>query len=103
MEAMYSFEARGVDALITLGTHGSMCNAFGRYLFVPAQKVETVDTTGAGDSFIGALCSCLSRDVDMKEAMEFATRVAALTVTRRGAQTSIPYKTEVENYFKEEN
>ena len=39
----------------------------------------------------------------MKEAMEFATRVAALTVTRRGAQTSIPYKTEVENYFKEEN
>ena len=103
MEAMHSFEARGVDALITLRTHGSMCNAFGRYLFVPAQKVETVDTTGAGDSFIGALCSCLSRDVDMKEAMEFATRVAALTVTRRGAQTSIPYKTEVENYFKEEN
>ena len=56
MEALLSFEARGVDALITLGTHGSMCNAFGRYLFVPAQKVETVDTTGAGDSFIGALC-----------------------------------------------
>lgn len=103
MEAMHSFEARGVDALITLGTHGSMCNAFGRYLFVPAQKVETVDTTGAGDSFIGALCSCLSRDVDMKEAMEFATRVAALTVTRRGAQASIPYKKEVEHYFKEEN
>ena len=103
MEALLSFEARGVDALITLGTHGSMCNAFGRYLFVPAQKVETVDTTGAGDSFIGALCSCLSRDVDMKEAMEFATRVAALTVTRRGAQASIPYKKEVEHYFKEEN
>lgn len=103
MEAMHSFEARGVDALITLGMHGSMCNAFGRYLFVPAQKVETVDTTGAGDSFIGALCSCLSRDVDMKEAMEFAARVAALTVTRIGAQAAIPYKKEVEHYFKEEN
>ena len=38
MEALLSFEARGVDALITLGTHGSMCNAFGRYLFVPAQR-----------------------------------------------------------------
>ena len=39
----------------------------------------------------------------MKEAMEFATRVAALTVTRIGAQASIPYKEEVEQYFKEEN
>lgn len=102
MEAMHSFEAKGVAAIITLGTHGSMSNAFGRYLFVPAQRVETVDTTGAGDSFIGALCSCLSRDMDMKEAMEFATQVAALTVTRIGAQASIPYKEEVEQYFKEE-
>lgn len=103
MEAMHTFEKRGVSAIITLGTHGSMSNAFHQTLFVPACKVKTVDTTGAGDSFIGALCSCLAKDIPMPEAMEFATRVAAITVTRKGAQSSIPYKEEVESYFKEEN
>lgn len=103
MEAMNAFERRKVSAIITLGTYGSMSNAFGETLFVPARKVETVDTTGAGDSFIGALCSSLSKGMTMKESMEFATKVAAITVTRKGAQGSIPYKEEVDPYFEEEN
>lgn len=102
IEALHIFEKKGVEAIITLGTHGSISNFQKNPVFVKAKKVETIDTTAAGDSYIGAVCSFLAEGKDMKEALEFATKVAAITVTRKGAQVSIPYKEEVEEYFKED-
>lgn len=102
MQALKAFEKRGARAIITLGAHGSITNMEDTPVFVDSKKVETVDTTGAGDSYIGALCACLAKDMSVRDALEFSTRVAAVTVTRRGAQVSIPYTEEVEAYFKEE-
>lgn len=101
-KAIQCFNEKGVDVIITLGTHGSIAKFKEEVLFVASRDVETVDTTGAGDSYIGALCSCLAADQDILSSLQFSTKVAALTVTRRGAQHSIPYKKEVEDYFKEE-
>lgn len=103
IKGLQAFENRGAKAIITLGAHGSITNMEDTPVFVDSRKVETVDTTGAGDSYIGALCACLAKDMPVKEALEFSTKVAAITVTRRGAQVSIPYIEEVESYFKEEN
>lgn len=100
--ALQAFAEKKVAALITLGTSGSITNLYGEVIYVPSHKVETLDTTGAGDSYIGALCACLAEDSAIDQALEFATKVAAITVTRKGAQVSIPYKDEVDDYFKED-
>ncbi|CCO07914.1 ribokinase [Desulforamulus hydrothermalis] len=63
---------------------------------VAAFKVQPVDTTAAGDAFIGGLSIALAEDLGMQEAVVFASAVAALSVTREGAQTSLPYRHEVE-------
>ncbi|PFG39607.1 ribokinase [Georgenia soli] len=62
---------------------------------VPAVRVEAVDTTGAGDSFVGALAVELAAGAGLAQAVGLATRVAAVAVTRRGAQTSFPTLEEV--------
>lgn len=102
MEALHKFASRNIKAIITLGSKGSITNVEAEPIFVASKKVETVDTTGAGDSYIGALCACLAKGTDIQEALEFATKVAAITVTRRGAQLSIPEYQEVLSYFEEE-
>ncbi|GAA4287996.1 ribokinase [Georgenia daeguensis] len=63
---------------------------------VPALRVEAVDTTGAGDSFVGALAVELAAGATLERAVRLATRVAAVAVTRRGAQTSFPTLEELE-------
>jgi ribokinase len=61
-----------------------------------ARQVEAVDTTAAGDCFNGALAVALSEGASVVEAIHFATTAAAISVTRLGAQASIPTRTEVE-------
>lgn len=100
--ALDEFAKRNTEAIITLGTNGSISNYHGEQIFVRAYKVKTEDTTAAGDSFIGAVCSYLAQGKEMKEALHFATKVAGITVTRKGAQISIPYMEEVEDFFKED-
>ncbi len=58
-------------------------------------KVVAIDTTAAGDSFSGALCVGLSEGKSILDSVKAAARVAALTVTRMGAQSSIPYRNEI--------
>jgi ribokinase len=67
-----------------------------------AYHVNIVDSTAAGDAYIGALISRMIENDDFKNCMNYASRVAALTITKVGAQQSIPYKNEVEDYFKKE-
>ena len=65
--------------------------------FVPAYKVEAVDTTAAGDTFIGALSSVLMPDFsNLAAAVRFANRASSLAVQKLGAQPSIPTKEAIE-------
>ena len=85
--------------VVTLGSRGSYAldarAADARELRVEARRVDAVDTTAAGDTFIGALAAGLADGRDLAEAMAFGTAAAAITVTRVGAQQSIPTLDEV--------
>ncbi len=88
--------ARGVDnVVITLGSQGALIKEGKEYHFVEAYKVETLDTTAAGDSFCGSVCVGLSEGRSILDSVKLAARAAALTVTRMGAQSSIPYRSEL--------
>lgn len=90
------------ELIVTLGSQGSLhLNKKGSTLH-SAYKVNVVDTTAAGDSFIGGLVKNIQDD-NLDEAIEFATKVSAITVTRKGAQISIPTIEEVENFKGEKN
>ena len=89
--------SKGVEnVVITLGSKGAFIKERGAYHQVPALKVKAVDATAAGDTFCGAVCVALAEDEGITEAVEFACRAAAVTVTRMGAQSSLPYRKEVE-------
>ncbi len=79
------------------GAPDSMKNI--RAEWVPAFKVEPVDTVGAGDCFNGAFAVALMEGRDPWEAARFASAMAAISVTRRGAQASMPTRAEVENFL----
>lgn len=96
-KAAKAISDKGVEnVIITLGAKGSLVKEKDKYYQVDAYEVETVDTTAAGDTFNGALCVALSEGKELKEAVEFAAKAAALSVTRMGAQSSIPYRKEVD-------
>lgn len=82
----------GVDkVVVTLGSKGAATLHEGKLTLVPSQKVKAVDTTAAGDTFCGALCVALQQKRDMLQAIAFASQAAAISVTRMGAQQSIPF------------
>lgn len=88
--------AKGVDLLvITLGSKGSLIKENGKYIEVPVEKINAVDSTAAGDTFCGALCVALSEEQSILAAVEFANKAAGITVTREGAQAAIPYRKEL--------
>lgn len=96
LTALHQLQQLGVGSVVvTLGQRGAMTLVDGQPLMVPSVKVEAVDTTAAGDTFCGALCVRLSQGCTLPQAMRFACRAAALTVTRMGAQQSIPRLREV--------
>lgn len=87
---------KGVDnVVITMGAQGAFIKEKDQYYTVDAVKVSAIDTTAAGDSFSGTLCVGLSEGKSILESVKMAARVAALTVTRMGAQSSIPYRNEL--------
>lgn len=85
------------DLIVTLGSKGSLHLNREVCEFHSAYKVKAIDTTAAGDSFIGGLVRELKGN-NLSEAIEFATKVSAIAVTKKGAQTSIPTIEEVENF-----
>ena len=88
--------AKGVDiVVITLGSQGALIKEHNEYHFVEAYQVDTVDTTAAGDTFCGSVCVGLAEGKSILESVQMAARAAALTVTRMGAQGSIPYRSEL--------
>jgi ribokinase len=96
VQAADIISARGVDnVVITLGQQGALIKEHDLYHFVEAHKVESVDTTAAGDTFCGAVCVGLSEGMSIVDSVKLAAKAAALTVTRMGAQSSIPYRSEL--------
>lgn len=94
------------DVIVTLGGNGVYISSEKNGSFIiPANKVDVVDTTAAGDAFTAAMAIVLAEGKDLKTAIEFANAVAAIVVTRKGAQFSIPELKEVLEYInlKEEN
>ena len=88
---------RGVEnVVITLGSKGAFIKENGAYHKVPAIKVKAVDATAAGDTFCGAICVALAENKSILDAVEFANKCASVTVTRMGAQSSLPYRSEIE-------
>ena len=96
---LLEYAGRGV--VIKMGAAGSL--AVNREIeeYVEAIPVEVVDTTAAGDAFCGALAVGLAGDMPLAEAARFANVVGAITVTRLGAQPSIPTRLEVERFVAE--
>ncbi|MEF9991552.1 MAG: ribokinase [Romboutsia sp.] len=82
---------KGVKELIvTLGSKGSLYINKNTQIFKGSYKVEAVDTTAAGDSYTGALSVAFANSKGIKESMEFASKVGALSVTKEGSQSSLP-------------
>ncbi len=79
------------NIIVTLGEKGSMLvNSEGHHLVEP-HKVKAIDTTAAGDSYLGALVSKLAKDTPILEAMAFASKCSSITVTRKGAIVALPH------------
>jgi sulfofructose kinase len=76
-------------AAMTLGSHGALARAEGRYFYAPGYVVDCVDTTGAGDVFHGAFCYAVLQGMPMLEALEFSNAMAALNCTALGARSGI--------------
>lgn len=83
------------SAIITLGEKGSIAFDGEKIHRQNAVKANAVDTTAAGDCYIGALVTALCEDKPLTEAMAFAAKAAAIAVTRHGAQPSLPFKSEM--------
>jgi len=92
-------EAQAIGDLVfplqvtTLGAQGCCINGDIR---IPACKVPVVDTTGAGDTFNGALAVCLAEGMSLPDACRYASAASGLSVTKPGVLDAIPYRNEVE-------
>lgn len=96
-KAASRLRAQGVErVLITLGPRGVFLSHAAGDEFVPGLQVQTIDTTAAGDVFNGALAVALSEGHSLLEAVHFANTAAALSVTVRGAQRSVPLRRDID-------
>jgi ribokinase len=95
------FLKKGVKfVIITLGERGAALVSDTNFEIIPAYKVNAIDTTAAGDSFIGAVCSKLQEEdiiefSSIQKAIKFANKVSSIVVQRQGAQPSLPYLNEI--------
>jgi ribokinase len=102
VEAAERLLQKGIGTVIvTLGQQGSVLVNQNERIFQPAFKVKAVDTTAAGDTFVGVFAASMLDGKSSREALKFATAAAGLTVTRKGAQPSIPDYKEVCEFVKQ--
>lgn len=90
------------SVLITLGSRGVWLSEQGHGQRIPGFRVEAVDTIAAGDTFNGALITALIEQRPMAEAVRFAHAAAAIAVTRRGAQPSVPWRDEIDSFLQQQ-
>jgi len=85
------------NVIITLGSKGAYLHTGDYKEIIPAPSVKAIDTTAAGDCFNGALAVALSESMTLRNAVIFAIQAASVSVTKMGAQASLPYLKEVSN------
>lgn len=99
-EAAQFLLAKGVqNVIVTLGAKGCLWVSRDGARRFPSRRVEAVDTTAAGDAFNGALAHFLAQGASIADAIPRASAFAALSVTRRGAQESMPSREEFEDFY----
>lgn len=99
-EAALKLNGKGIETVIlTLGASGALVLHEQKFTHIRALPVTAVDTTAAGDVFNGALAVAISEGRDILAATEFACNAAAIAVTRLGAQSSAPYKKEIDGFL----
>ncbi|MCS2148639.1 ribokinase [Scandinavium manionii] len=94
---------KGIDmVIITLGSRGVWASQRGNGQRVPGFKVQAIDTIAAGDTFNGALMTALLEGTELPEALRFAHAAAAIAVTRKGAQPSVPWRKEIDDFLRQQ-
>lgn len=97
-QAALVLHRKGVETVvITMGAKGAYLSHNQKGELINAPKVDAVDTTAAGDVFNGALAVALTEGIIIEEAIAFGCKAAAVSVTRLGAQSSAPYRNEINN------
>jgi ribokinase len=96
-QAAQTLRQRGANAVaVTLGRRGCLYVDGAATVEVKAMDVQAVDTTAAGDTFVAALTVALAEGHGVRESLDWATAAAAISVQRRGASTSMPYRHEID-------
>ncbi|MEX0516646.1 ribokinase [Raoultella planticola] len=88
--------------MITLGSRGVWVSHEGQGRQVPGFKVQAIDTIAAGDTFNGAFVTALLEGIALDEAIRFAHAAAAIAVTRKGAQPSVPWREEIDEFLRQQ-
>lgn len=92
----------GIGLVVTLGENGAaLVDRSGKYSAIKSEKVSALDTTGAGDCFVGAFAASINQGFSPESAAKIGTACATSSVTREGAQSSYPNKVEVRKLIKE--
>jgi len=99
--AMELLQRGAGQVIVTLGAKGALVATPDRLVLVPGYQVEPRDSTAAGDAFNGGLASALAKGLSLEEAVGEANLVGALSVTRLGAQPSLPTEDELRRFAKE--
>ncbi|WP_333497926.1 ribokinase [Kluyvera sp. CHPC 1.2972] len=103
VKAAQVLHAKGIDTvIITLGSRGVWASVKGEGRRVPGFKVQAIDTIAAGDTFNGALMTALLENTPLADALRFAHAAAAIAVTRKGAQPSVPWREEIDEFLRQQ-
>ncbi|MDI6868682.1 MAG: ribokinase [Coprothermobacterota bacterium] len=99
--AAREFIRKGVkEVIVSLGEKGCLYASSQKVISHPAFNVQAVDSTAAGDAFVGALSVGMALGWKMEKSIAFASASGALAVTKKGAQSSLPYRKEVEEFLR---
>lgn len=94
---------KGIETvIITLGSRGVWVSVKGEGRRVAGFKVQAIDTIAAGDTFNGALMTALLENTPLADALRFAHAAAAIAVTRKGAQPSVPWREEIDAFLRQQ-
>src|SRR6266404_3566878 len=96
IEAIRSLQTTGKTICVTMGKRGVLALIEGNPLIIPGHAVKAIDTTGAGDCFVGAVAAQLAGGKSIREALVYANSAASISVQRMGAAPSMPTAAEVE-------
>jgi ribokinase len=100
-KASEALKQKGIkNIVVTMGEKGVFWFGQQDRLLVPAIAVNALDTTAAGDAFIGGFATALAEGAALPDALSFGNAAGAIAVTKKGAQSSLPDRTEVEHSLK---